>query len=237
VTTSNLYELAREKWLLGARRDAIGRDLVLWLCDTQSPTQVGMWAGEDGLLSVDTPDCFCWIRPTGQGLIVDGEPTDEPVPNSVAELLSRSLPYPRERSVYGYVRDDRVVALSYVWERDGELNATLSVLDGEPGPELERSASPDHRYLDPVAWWDAVDAGSIITVDQQVGASAEPIEMRRVNGVYSYILVRAERGEPWTGVHGPALYVCASSPPLTLEQALAAEGHDIRGRFRAGVSR
>jgi hypothetical protein len=81
------------------------------------------------------------------------------------------------------------------------------------------------------AWWPAVDARQIVILDAQLVASTLPVEAHTLNGRGQFVLCRGT--ETWTGVEGPALYANAGAADVTVEQALARQGADIRRQFHA----
>jgi hypothetical protein len=233
----DLWKTWGEKWALGKKRALANDDGYLWVMGPSiRGGQAMLWHdtrtrirhinvipfGEE----VFTYDC--WIDEEGkQGLTDNDNPYECPLPDDAVNLLKSALPLPRAGSLYGFVKGDKVTTIYMPWrDRHGDdqrLHITYFILQGAKAPGIVDTG------LRPAKWWEAVDAGALVLLDEKIKHSREPIEMRRHEGAYQYILVRSE--EVWTGVKGSALYVRYDAQPIQIDQALRLHGSDARSVF------
>lgn len=244
MQSSDLMALWNRQWREGERRKAVyrergeeyGRDY--WMISPNG-TQVNLWEFLVKRVSVFTivpldqqrdSGYRCWVDGRGQGLLVNGQCTDEPIPDEAIDTLKQALPAPPPLSFWGQRHEGVLVALYQLWEDDSlDLDTLCSgrfVLRDSPRSEMLDTKG----YLDLRKWWAAVDRGTLENIGEKVVQASNPVlSVKRGNGIVRSV----EINEPWTGIDGPALYVYQAygrkDAPLTKAQLRGAV--DVRQGF------
>ncbi len=150
----------------------------------------------------------------------------KPLPPELHKALESALPLPRTESMYGVREGGRIIALVWLTQDYRFADVPLApsfTLWGERTPALFLKFG-GRKHLNMRRWWQLVDQGKIVDLTQQARDSRTLL----YNDRHGYILVE---GEDWPGV-GDALYL-SDSPrcTMTLDQAKAQGGYDLRRRF------
>jgi hypothetical protein len=245
---TDLYQVAARQWQAATTRGVVDDDIA-WFQTADNRQLAIEYDADTDTFHVDPIDFTsrrlgngCWVDRAGSTGGTVNDPSDDdtaiPDPGELAAVLATTLPMPIAGPLYGFQRrDGQTTTLIHLWQADDgadEMRHACFALPGVGKPaQLHTDGGDRADFLNLAAWWQAVDAGRIACLDEAVAGSAQPVEMRRHQGFYEYVLVRGR--EAWTGVDGPALYLHDTAGDITAERALRWHGTDIRKMTRAAL--